>query len=52
MTIDKLKKEYDQALQDLEKVVEEWNKEWKKTCQVTENKLFSLIFMLISLLEL
>lgn len=34
MTIDKLKKVYDEGVKDLERVVEEWNIEWKNTCNV------------------
>ncbi|KAI8088609.1 hypothetical protein BDF21DRAFT_491591 [Thamnidium elegans] len=36
VTIDKLKKVYDEALQDLSTMVLEWNKEWVHTCQAFE----------------
>ncbi|RCI03648.1 hypothetical protein CU098_011825, partial [Rhizopus stolonifer] len=36
VTIDKLKKVYDEGLKDLKKVIDEWNTEWKKTCESFE----------------
>ncbi|KAI8372072.1 hypothetical protein EDC96DRAFT_542477 [Choanephora cucurbitarum] len=33
ITIDKLKKIYDEGLVDLKKVTDEWNDEWRKTCE-------------------
>lgn len=33
ITIEKLKKVYDEALADLDKIVQDWNVEWKKTCE-------------------
>ncbi|KAG1468669.1 hypothetical protein G6F56_003699 [Rhizopus delemar] len=35
-TIEKLKNVYDEGLKDLSKIVEEWNTEWKKTCESFE----------------
>lgn len=35
-TIDKLKKVYEEALNDLTKIVQEWNTEWKQTCESFE----------------
>jgi hypothetical protein len=36
ITIDKLKKVYDEALADLDKIVQDWNIEWRKTCDAFE----------------
>ncbi|CAO0789539.1 unnamed protein product [Mucor circinelloides] len=36
ITIEKLKKVYDEALADLDKIVQDWNVEWKKTCESFE----------------
>lgn len=36
ITIDKLKKVYDEALIDLEKIVQDWNTEWQRTCESFE----------------
>ncbi|KAI8368984.1 hypothetical protein BD560DRAFT_398266 [Blakeslea trispora] len=33
VTIDKLKKIYDEGLVDLKKITDEWNNEWRKTCE-------------------
>ncbi|KAL9557181.1 hypothetical protein MBANPS3_001523 [Mucor bainieri] len=36
ITIEKLKKVYDEALGDLDKIVQDWNVEWRKTCECFE----------------
>ncbi|KAK4520198.1 uncharacterized protein ATC70_008329 [Mucor velutinosus] len=36
ITIEKLKKVYDEALADLDKIVQDWNVEWRKTCESFE----------------
>jgi hypothetical protein len=38
MAIDKLKKVYDEGIQDLEKIVQAWNIEWRNTCDVRKTK--------------
>jgi DNA-binding Xre family transcriptional regulator len=43
MTIDKLKKVYDEAVKDLEKIVQEWNIEWRNTCEVREGKRYAVL---------
>ncbi|RCH88389.1 hypothetical protein CU097_008212 [Rhizopus azygosporus] len=35
-TVEKLKSVYDEGLNDLTKIVEEWNNEWKNTCDTFE----------------
>ncbi|KAI9259342.1 hypothetical protein BY458DRAFT_517081 [Sporodiniella umbellata] len=35
-TIEKLKNVYDEGLKDLTKLVEEWNSEWRRTCECFE----------------
>ncbi|KAI7901779.1 uncharacterized protein BX663DRAFT_512395 [Cokeromyces recurvatus] len=36
ITIDKLKTVYDEAVKDLERIVEDWNVEWRNTCEIFE----------------